>query len=416
LDSTGVFYYDGAREIAEYNSAETTGTLTQAYVWGTQYVDELLMMFGNSGTYFAWQDANWLVSGLTTPGGRLAEEYNYTPYGPVLARRHTVFGDGDGDGDIDATDEGAFADARDNTYNRDFDANWDGAVDAEYDEDAFNAQFNQPKADKTVTVDARAWSPTGNPYLYTGRRLDAETEIYYYRARNYHPGHKQFIQRDPLEYIDGPSMYQYLRSGPLAGTDPLGLQGPIWGFDGASLAPLHTTSPPTAHQWNWINAALAIIRIVWPTFNTSYGTIIIGELESGWGETDFWGTITLDPDLFGPPVILINGNADSMMRQSHGLLFDLVLTLFHELWHRNYDDWKVGHNPAVWEAEAHFLKLWSFKTNDNQLLHQIRNYYFNVLLPTIRKTGGFAGDSTPRPPAPRPPAPPATPEEEDDCE
>jgi len=95
LDSTGVLYYDGAREIAEYNSAETAGALTQAYVWGTQYVDELLMMFGQNGAYFAWQDANWKVIGLTTPGGRLAEEYNYTPYGRVLARRHTVFGDGD---------------------------------------------------------------------------------------------------------------------------------------------------------------------------------------------------------------------------------------------------------------------------------------------------------------------------------
>ncbi len=127
---------------------------------------------------------------------------------------------------MDGTDSTAFDAAYPSTstdpeYDRDFDADFDGDVDA-YDQDAFNAQFNQAGADKTVTVAGRAWSPTGNPYLYTGRRLDAETGIYFYRARNYHPGHKQFIQRDPLGYINGPSVYEYVGSNPLSRVDPLG--------------------------------------------------------------------------------------------------------------------------------------------------------------------------------------------------
>ncbi len=183
LDATVYYYHDGDQVIAEYNSLGATAEPAQSYVWGVQYVDELLMLMGENGTYFAWQDSNWNVIGLTTPGGKLAEEYNYSPYGRVLARRHTVFGNGDGDGDVDATDQTAFDAAYPSTstdpeYDRDFDADFDGDVDA-YDQDAFNAQFNQAGADKTVTVAGRAWSPTGNPYLYTGRRLDAETGIYF---------------------------------------------------------------------------------------------------------------------------------------------------------------------------------------------------------------------------------------------
>jgi len=37
----------------------------------------------------------------------------------------------------------------------------------------------------------------GNPYGYTGRRWDEQSELWYYRAREYHPGLGRFLQRDP---------------------------------------------------------------------------------------------------------------------------------------------------------------------------------------------------------------------------
>ena len=66
-------------------------------------------------------------------------------------------------------------------------------------------------------------SQIGNPFTYTGRRLDEETGLYYYRARHYDPVAKRFIQRDPLEYVDGPNARGYVGGAPVARFDPLGL-------------------------------------------------------------------------------------------------------------------------------------------------------------------------------------------------
>ncbi|MFC3053157.1 RHS repeat-associated core domain-containing protein [Kordiimonas pumila] len=38
----------------------------------------------------------------------------------------------------------------------------------------------------------------GQPFRYTGRRYDAETDLYYYRARYYSPKLGRFLQTDPV--------------------------------------------------------------------------------------------------------------------------------------------------------------------------------------------------------------------------
>jgi RHS repeat-associated protein len=65
---------------------------------------------------------------------------------------------------------------------------------------------------------------SGNTYLYTGREWDAEIGLYYYRARHYAPTLGRFIQPDPQGYVDGPNMYAYVGSCPVALRDPSGLQ------------------------------------------------------------------------------------------------------------------------------------------------------------------------------------------------
>ncbi len=62
-----------------------------------------------------------------------------------------------------------------------------------------------------------------NPYMFTGRRFDIETGLYYYRARYYNPHIGRFMQTDPVGYADGINWYLYCGNNPLGFVDPYGL-------------------------------------------------------------------------------------------------------------------------------------------------------------------------------------------------
>ena len=68
-----------------------------------------------------------------------------------------------------------------------------------------------------------AISSVGNPYLFTGRRYDAESETYDYRNRVYKPSIGRFLQTDPIGYSDGINWYIYCRNNPINFFDPFGL-------------------------------------------------------------------------------------------------------------------------------------------------------------------------------------------------
>jgi RHS repeat-associated protein len=72
---------------------------------------------------------------------------------------------------------------------------------------------------------------TTTPLLYAGGQYrDAETGLYYLRARYYDPATAQFLSRDRLEALTR-SPYGYVNDNPLNGTDPIGL----WPWDGLCL-------------------------------------------------------------------------------------------------------------------------------------------------------------------------------------
>jgi len=60
-------------------------------------------------------------------------------------------------------------------------------------------------------------------YGYTGRERDADTGLYYYRARWYDPQAGRFISEDPIGFEGGINPYAYVENNPLNNSDPEGL-------------------------------------------------------------------------------------------------------------------------------------------------------------------------------------------------
>jgi RHS repeat-associated protein len=58
--------------------------------------------------------------------------------------------------------------------------------------------------------------------MFTGRRFDIETGLYYYRARYYNPHIGRFMQTDPVGYGAGINWYLYCGNNPLSWVDSTG--------------------------------------------------------------------------------------------------------------------------------------------------------------------------------------------------
>ena len=62
-----------------------------------------------------------------------------------------------------------------------------------------------------------------NPFTYTGREFDAESGLYFYRARYYDPATGRFINQDPIGFAAGDlNLYRYVFNNPVNLTDPDG--------------------------------------------------------------------------------------------------------------------------------------------------------------------------------------------------
>jgi RHS repeat-associated protein len=80
------------------------------------------------------------------------------------------------------------------------------------------AEIRHPLSYALRTSSIKDWT-----VLYTGRDLDLETGLYYYRARYYDSQLGRFIGRDPAGYDSGMNLYEYVGDDPLTRGDPSGL-------------------------------------------------------------------------------------------------------------------------------------------------------------------------------------------------
>jgi RHS repeat-associated protein len=88
---------------------------------------------------------------------------------------------------------------------------------------AYSPYGQRTVLDADWSADADGMSDVDNAVLYCGYHFDAETTLYHVRNRYYSTSLGRFITRDPLGYVDGMSVYEYVRSTPLNAQDAEGL-------------------------------------------------------------------------------------------------------------------------------------------------------------------------------------------------
>ena len=150
--TTTVYASMGSQVSSEYTANAAAASPSRKYVYGT-YIDDPLILIVGTNIYHYHTNRQFSVTGLTNSSKTVIERYAYTPYGGTVI--------------LDAA------------------------------------------ATTILTV-----SSYGNPYMYTGRRFDPETGLYYYRARYYDVDLARFLGRDPIRYRGGMNLYAYVGGNP----------------------------------------------------------------------------------------------------------------------------------------------------------------------------------------------------------
>lgn len=226
------YYYDGENEVVSDGWAH--------WVHGLSYIDERVMMwtelkhiFGGISNfvqrpYYYCIDRMYDVRALVDRAGGIVERYAYDPYGLPLVRESGCRGDMNNNGTVGGLDISPFVAARNgSSWDPRADLNDDGSVDTTGDSDtAYNNKVTYWSGSPTV---AQAFSDVDNPFMFQGVPhfpLDssqsatvATLPLNHHRARFNDPVTGRWITRDPIGYVDGLNLYQFLYSKPTARLD-----------------------------------------------------------------------------------------------------------------------------------------------------------------------------------------------------
>jgi len=102
-------------------------------------------------------------------------------------------------------------------------ADTSGTVVERYDDNPYGERFVLEPTTSTYTLDGDGVSGYAHVIGHQGLHHDTATGLVYNRARTLNPALGRFMQRDPLGYVDGMGLYEYVSSVPTFWADPSGL-------------------------------------------------------------------------------------------------------------------------------------------------------------------------------------------------
>jgi RHS repeat-associated protein len=203
----------------------------QQYVWGTRYIDDIVLhrvdrntdgdyVDAGDGTWHHLTDAQFSSVCLVTNDGAVAERVTYAAYGEA---RHHLKADITGDGGVDGDDLGqvlgAFGTAIvDPFYRSEADINRDGFINGD-DLGQVLGAFGPPLAKGALSL-----PEVDNAVGWDGYVFDRESGLYTVRFRTYETVLGRWIERDPAGYADGGNLQIMVADSPMSGLDPSGLK------------------------------------------------------------------------------------------------------------------------------------------------------------------------------------------------
>jgi RHS repeat-associated protein len=250
-------------------SNELTATSNATYTYDSDG-NTLTKTVGSNTTTYAWDFENRLTS-VILPGTGGTVTLKYDPFGRRIEKVSPTFTSifaYDGDNLIETVNStGSVVSRYEQTQNVDEPLAEDRSGTTSYYEADGLGSVSSLTSTAAALADTYTYDSFGNltnsagsvsnPFSYTAREFDAETGLYYYRARYYDPTIGRFLGEDPIGFQAGDSnFYRYVQNGPVNLTDPQGTC-PHCDPSGHSLPPSYFMS--LGQTANWVDNALNLI-------------------------------------------------------------------------------------------------------------------------------------------------------------
>ena len=224
-----------------YNSSnELTATPSASYTYDHNG-NTKTKVDGSGTTTYNWNSLNQLTS-VALPGSGGTVSFKYDPFGRRVQKSSasgTVDYLFDGENILEETDNSGGVLAR-YTQGHEVDEPLDelrSGITSYYETDGINSVTSLSNSTgallNTYTYNSfgNQTSTSGlipNPLQYTARNYDAETGVYYFRARYYDKDSGRFLSEDPLIIRGGANHYLYAENRPTTLYDPWGLMSWVY--------------------------------------------------------------------------------------------------------------------------------------------------------------------------------------------